>query len=209
MTPSSLTLSTGRTGWRPCAAVVLAPSTTPPASRSSDVGGAGWRPPPAGGRPIRHRRAVQRGQRRQHARIQIGNRAPLEQMQQLAPRRHFASSGAERRGSAGRVDRSAPPAAAATSGSRTTTNSAPSRVSARSRAVWKICVASAASPTASAQRRYFACTSTQVPRRPAERKQLAPSAKILISRDGLSTAQTCACWGVARACGWNGLAHGT
>jgi hypothetical protein len=41
----------------------------------------------------------------------------------------------------------------------------------------------------------------EVPRSTAERKDLGTSAKTLISRDGLSTAQTCPCCSVARACG--------
>ena len=95
MSPSSLTLSTGPKRLAASAAVVRAPSARPSALACSLDSGCRRIAPTASSVPVGvgHRRAVERRQRRQHARVELGHRASGQQVQQVAPRRRPRGAG--------------------------------------------------------------------------------------------------------------------
>ena len=136
MAPSSLTLSTAPNRPAASAAVVRAPSTRPPAGAA--LGGMPQDRPGGQHAPvaIEDRRAVEAGERFEHAEVERQHVARGQQRQQLAARHRVArATGLARLERAG--PRRRPDAAAPRAGSRSTTNSAPCRASARSSAAWK------------------------------------------------------------------------
>ena len=200
ITPSSLTLSTGPNRLAAIAAVVRAPSMTPPARARSTAGAAGWRrrraAAPADRRPSRRRARRAPPARSDRDRSTIGPSSrcsrsrrdgaagawPARGMRDVEAigRRH------ERR-DARRVAHHHEQRAFARVGQVERRLEQPHR---------QRVVADGLRP-----QRYFACRSSRCHAAPRNVKTSAPSAKTLISRDGLSTAQTCPCCSVARACG--------
>ena len=156
---------------------------------------------------IEDRRAVGARQAGEHRGIDAGRRAALQHVQQLRRGRRVDVA---RRAAARRADRRAPPAAAATSPGRAGRRTARLRARRRDRA-----------PSGTAARRarrcrptrahisYLACRSSRCQRALRKLKTCTPSAKTLISCDGLSTTQTLRLPAVASACERYGVGHGT
>ena len=187
MPPSSLTLSTGPKRLALIAAVVRAPSTMA-SSRSDSVYGCRRIAPAAIRLPLRvgDGRAVERRERGEHGRLELGHRAARQQVEQVAAGRR----GRQVAGFASARCRGGPAALTrcdtVSAGSRSTTNSAPWRASARSSADLEQALARAAAlPTASAQSSNFACRSsrcqcacgTRTPARPREHLDLVRRAQ--------------------------------